>query len=261
MKRWLWWSLVGTFIAVIFIGYGLTKRVETNKVYRNVMSLGQTYVTDGNYAAAQVAFQDALKKKPNDKTATVYLAQTKTYGQGLDAIEAKKYEQARTYFKKVAAENDGLGILVKRASEKQTELKEVIAQRKNFQTIYAKAKSQAKNYEYSSSNTQLAIILGYSNIKESYYADILKKAQALKRENDARLRELGYTVQPAYEEKSAKELQKQNNITKSQLAAAKKELKASGVNVSELDDKQIIKIILQAKAENKSIAEVVEEFK
>ena len=75
------------------------------------------------------------------------------------------------------------------------ELKEVITQLKNVEQIYARADSLAKNYEYTSSNTQLAVILGYGSIKDNYYDDIFQKAQALKRSNDAKLRALGYNVQ------------------------------------------------------------------
>ena len=122
MKRWLWWTVIGLFLAFIFVGYGVTKRVETAKSYKSALELGQAYVNDGNYVAAKVSFQDALKKKSNDKTAKVYLEQTKCYEKGLDQIEDKQYSKARTSFQRVASKNYGLGILVKRASEKQMEL-------------------------------------------------------------------------------------------------------------------------------------------
>ena len=62
MKRWLWWTVIGLCLAFIFVGYGVTKRVETAKSYKSALELGQAYVNDGNYAAAKVSFQDALKK-------------------------------------------------------------------------------------------------------------------------------------------------------------------------------------------------------
>lgn len=138
----------------------------------------------------------------------------------------------------------------------------MIAQSKNFEQIYARADSLAKNYEYTSSNTQLAVILGYGNIKDNYYDDIRQKAQALKRSNDAELRALGYNVQPPVEDElSAAELAQQNNISKAQLEQAKVELQKNGVNVTDLDDKQVIKVILQARNEQKSISELTEEYK
>lgn len=262
MKRWLWWTVIGLFLAFIFVGYGVTKRVETAKSYKAALELGQAYVNDGNYAAAKISFQDALKKKPNAKTAKVYLEQTKCYEQGLDQIEDKQYSKARTSFQQVASKNFGLGILVKRASEKQMELKEVIAQLKSFEQIYARADSLAKNYEYTSSNTQLAVILGYGSIKDNYYDDIYQKAQALKRSNDAELRALGYNIQPPVEDElSAAQLAQQNNISKAQLKQAKVELQKNGVNVTDLDDKQVIKVILQARDEQKSVSELAEEYK
>ena len=262
MKRWLWWTVIGLCLAFIFVGYGVTKRVETAKSYKSALELGQAYVNDGNYAAAKVSFQDALKKKPNDKTAKVYLEQTKCYEKGLDQIEDKQYSKARTSFQQVALKNYGLGILVKRASEKQMELKEVITQLKNFEQIYARADSLAKNYEYTSSNTQLAAVLGYGSIRDNYYEDVFQKAQALKRSNDAKLRALGYNVQPPVEDElNAAQLAQQNNISKEQLKQAKVELKKNGVNITDLDDKQVIKVILQARDEQKSIAELAEEYK
>ena len=117
--------------------------------------------------------------------------------------------------------------MVKRASEKQMELKEVITQLKNFEQIYARADSLAKNYEYTSSNTQLAVILSYGSIRDNYYDDIFQKAQALKRSNDAKLRALGYNVQlPVEDELSAAQWAQQNNISKEQLKQAKVELRS-----------------------------------
>ena len=41
----------------------------------------------------------------------------------------------------------------------------------------------------------------------------------------------------------------------------KVKLKKNGVNITDLDDKQVIKVILQARDEQKSIAELAEEYK
>ncbi len=60
---------------------------------------------------------------------------------------------------------------------------------------------------------------------------------------------------------SAAQLAQQNNISKEQLKQAKVELKKNGVNITDLDDKQVIKVILQARDEQKSIAELAEEYK
>ena len=48
MKRWLWWTVIGLCLAFIFVGYGVTKRVETAKSYKSALELGQAYVNDGN---------------------------------------------------------------------------------------------------------------------------------------------------------------------------------------------------------------------
>ncbi len=63
------------------------------------------------------------------------------------------------------------------------------------------------------------------------------------------------------DELNAAQLAQQNNISKEQLKQAKVELKKNGVNITDLDDKQVIKVILQARDEQKSIAELAEEYK
>lgn len=266
MKRWIWWSIVGVIVAVCFIGFGLTKKVETDKIYQNAFDSGQSYLNDGNYRDAKIAFQDALKKWPNDQKATAHLKQVTLYEQGLAQIDQRAYTKAKATFNKTEQVKDGSPLLNKRAIEKQVELKEVSVQRANFAKAYKKAASLTKNYEYTSSNTQLAVILGYSGIEQTYYEDIFQKAQALKKENDAQLRRLGYTVKSPDDssesaEQSATKLARQNKISKAQIRQAKQELEQSGLDISDLDDKQIIKLIIQAKSEKKSIQAIAEEYK
>lgn len=264
MKRWIGWSIVGLILAIIFIGFGLTKKVETDKIYQNTLTSGRSYVNDGNYQAAKVAFQDALKKRPNDQTATAYLKQVTLYEKGLTQIDQRAYPKAKATFNEVEKVADAAPILNKRAIEKQVELKEVMVQRANFTKAYQRATSLTKNYEYTSSNTQLAVILGYSGIEQTYYEDLLQKAQALKKENDAELSRLGYTVKSAPESsftESAAKLARENKISKAQIKQAKQELAQSGINISDLDEKQVIKLIIQAKKEQKSIQALAEAYK
>ena len=44
MKRWVWWSLVAVITAVIFIGFGYTKKVATQKDYEQLVARGQANI-------------------------------------------------------------------------------------------------------------------------------------------------------------------------------------------------------------------------
>lgn len=261
MKRWLWWTVIGVVLAVIFVGYGVTTSVENYKNYQHSLRLGEEYVNDGNYALAKIAFQDALKKRPNAQKAKTYFSQTQEYEKGLDQVEKRELTKARKNFQNVADTKGGLDILLKRASEKQAELKEVIAQHKLFEQLYERADSLSKNYEYTASNTELAAILGYKNIKMAYYDDIRTQAEKLKQYNNEELRALGYEVASSEKEVSSFETTKKEPVSKEQIKQARTELQTNGINVSQLNDDEIIKVILQAKEENKTLTQLAQEFK
>ena len=60
MKRWVWWSLVAVITAVIFIGFGYTKKVATQKDYEQLVARGQANIDRADYKQAKINFQDAL---------------------------------------------------------------------------------------------------------------------------------------------------------------------------------------------------------
>ena len=63
LKRWAWWTVVGVVLAVFFVGYGYTRKVETQKYYNQAIEAGKQSIRDGNYDAARLSYRDALKKK------------------------------------------------------------------------------------------------------------------------------------------------------------------------------------------------------
>lgn len=88
-----------------------------------------------------------------------------------------KYADACQKFQRVANVDSGSSLLVQRSSGLATELKEAIKERKIFLKAYRKAKTLSENYEYTASNTKLAVILGYGSINESYYRDVYNNAK------------------------------------------------------------------------------------
>lgn len=62
------WLIVTLIIAVIFIGYGYTKHVETAQYYRGgAFNAGEKAIESSKYMQAENHFRDALKKSPTIK--------------------------------------------------------------------------------------------------------------------------------------------------------------------------------------------------
>ena len=56
-------------VALVFIGFGYTKKRETQKQFDNLMSQAITNVQAAEYKKAELNLQDALRKKPDDVVA------------------------------------------------------------------------------------------------------------------------------------------------------------------------------------------------
>ncbi len=260
MKRWVWWSLVAVITAVIFIGFGYTKKVATQKDYEQLVARGQANIDRADYKQAKINFQDALKKKQNDKPAQIYLKQIATYQAGLKLLKQKQYQAARLNFQMVAATDGGSSTLVRRSANLQTELKEVIKELKIFKTAYDKAYKLSSRYQYSASNTKLAVILGYGSIDQDYYRTIRQKAKKLQGYNNYVLRSLGYTVEVDDDSAETKVAPKNDKaISPERLAQAKKELARAGVNTKKLSPTKLKRLIIKADREHKSVVEVLKE--
>lgn len=282
MKRWAWWTIVGIVLAVFFVGYGYTRKAETQKYYNQAIEAGKQSIRDGNYDAARLSYRDALKKKPNDDFATTVVDQLTDYQRGMKDMNNGKYADACQKFQRVANVDSGSSLLVQRSSGLATELKEAIKERKIFLKAYRKAKTLSENYEYTASNTKLAVILGYGSINESYYRDVYNNAKKLKEYNDRILRSLGYTVDDDSTDASKTRSQKyskntkqdvfsgisdsaasaaESKLTDAQVKQARKDLKAQGLNEKAFTDEQVRQVILRAKREGKSVKQVADEFK
>lgn len=272
------WLIITLVIAVIFIGYGYTKHVETTQYYNNAMNAGEQTISDVSYHRAENQFRNALKKKPNDSSASAHLEQLEEYQKGLAAIKKQKYSKAINNFKKVTKIDNGSQTLLLRAVSKEIELKEVVHELKIFNKTYKRAKVLATNYEYTASNTKLAVILGYGNITQSYYQDIRKKARSLEHNNNQVLARLGYNVSSAdesSEEKAATDIlptissstrghsssASSRKITSAQIKQARKEIASQGIDIKAFSDADVKEVIEHAYEQNMSVSEVAREFK
>ena len=276
MKRWLWWTIIGIILLVIFGGYAYTSKIQTRQYYENSIAEGKQHIKDGDYKAAKLSYRNALKKKPNDQLATVVLGQLNNYQRGLNEVNKRQYSKAKAHFQKASNVDAGSSMLVRRSAGMATELTEVLKERKIFTKAYRRAEILADNYEYTASNTKLAVILGYGSITEDYYQDLYQKAKKLKNKNDQILSSLGYTVDSDTDTSSdSSKNTKQNvivsnhfssdevyqNITKKEIKQARKILKQRGLDEKAFTDEQVKQVIWRSKNEGKNIQDIADEFK
>jgi hypothetical protein len=272
------WFVIALILAVVFIGYGVTKHAENQKYYNDSLAQAVIAVKYEHYQAAQIDLEDALKKNKKGLVAQNYLAQLKLYRNGLSAVDQKDYQAARKYFQKAAAKQNGMQVLVSLASSKKAEIEEVLRELPLFEKAYRRAKILSTNYEYTASNTKLAVILGYGNIKQSYYQTIYKKAQQLKTYNDRILKKLGYSVDSssassksakndsflpgsASESSSSIDTKALKKITSTQVKQARRNLTKEGINQRLFSDYQIKLVIQEAKEQGVSVRQIAREFK
>ncbi|MFT8837645.1 hypothetical protein [Liquorilactobacillus satsumensis] len=271
------WLIVTLIIAVIFIGYGYTKHVETAQYYRGAFNAGEKAIESSKYMQAENHFRDALKKKPNDKAANAHLTQVVKYRAGLKWVKKGSYTRARQLFHEVTQVENGSQTLVRRAASNETELKEVLHELDIFEKNYQRAKILATNYEYTASNTKLAVILGYGNIDQHYYDEIRKNAKKLQSSNDRVLAALGYHVTGADSSSSDTDentllprsqgttssgvTSAVGKITKKQLQQARRDLDHEGVDSKAFTDRDVREVITRAREQNVSVREIAREFK
>ena len=99
MKRWMFWLITAIVVALVFVGFGYTKKRETQKQFDNLMSQAITNAQATEYKKAELNLQDALRKKPDDVVAKQRLEQVKLYQEGLAELKQDDYEQAQLTFR------------------------------------------------------------------------------------------------------------------------------------------------------------------
>lgn len=192
MKRKILAVLSIAVLAVIFIGFGFTKNIEMEKEYQRAMDRGIEAVKETDYRAAKIDFQDALKRKQNDQRAKQALKQVNTYMDAKKQLSQKHYQEASALFKQVAVQDDGINVLIRRASSYHTELEDVVQEQEAFNKLYKQAADLSDAGNYFASNQKLSAILEYQQIDRSYYDTIRTKAEHLKESNDEYLRIYGH---------------------------------------------------------------------
>lgn len=281
MRRWMW-LIAALVIAIIFVGYGYTKHIETAQYYRNSFQQGERAIKAAKYRAAEEHFRNAQKRKANSDIASDYVKQIQQYRAGLQASKQGRYDDAKAAFNEAAGSENGSPILVRRASAKETELGEAMRELKIFQKNYKKARILSSNYEYTASNMKLATILGYGNIDKPYYDEVYRKAVKLEAYNNRILASLGYRTATATDSSSYEKTilpsdetngppqssgpgdQSSINdrpITKEQIKRARRDIASQGIDVAAFRDHDVKEVIQRARNNQMTVKEVAREFK
>lgn len=183
MKKWIW-ILVAIIIAGAVGGYTYARHAQNDRLYDQQMTRGNAYIASKDYTSAETAFTNALKRKPNDKKATTVLNQTQDFVSAKNLLDDRKFSDAKKGFQDVADTKNGNEQLVDRAKTNIKNLKTIQANVKKFNGFYDTALEQAGNGQYMESNTTLDKIFNDKAIHQTYYQDILSKAEKLRDDNN-----------------------------------------------------------------------------
>lgn len=183
MKKWIW-IVIAIVIGASVGGYAYARHSQNEKIYAEAMQRGRLQISNKKYTAAETSFTNALKRKPNDDKANAELNQTQSYISANDLFNSLKFSQAKGEYQSVADTKRGNELLADRAKARITKIAEIQKNRKNYNKIYDQALDQAGNGQYTESNSTLDKIFSDKSIHQAYYADILKRAEALRDKNN-----------------------------------------------------------------------------
>lgn len=229
MKRWMFWLITAIVVALVFVGFGYTKKRETQKQFDNLMSQAITNAQAAEYKKAELNLQDALRKKPDDVVAKQRLEQVKLYQEGLAELKQDDYEQAQLTFRSTAKVSPSLSILTQRAKKKDRFLESVLKQCEKYDDLYNEAVRLTEMGAYSQSNENLVQILDGKNIDEKYYSQVRKDARKLQERNNSILEQIRIQNQQAAIRRQ-REQQRQEEARKAQQAAASSSSSAENQN-------------------------------
>lgn len=229
MKRWMFWLITAIVVALVFVGFGYTKKRETQKQFDSLMSQAITNAQAAEYKKAELNLQDALRKKPDDVVAKQRLEQVKLYQEGLAELKLDDYEQAQLTFRLTAKVSPSLSILTQRAKKKDKFLESVLKQREKYDDLYNEAVRLTEMGAYSQSNENLVQILDGKNIDEKYYSQVRKDARELQERNNGILEQIRIQNQQAAIRRQ-REQQRQEEARKAQQAAASSSSSAENQN-------------------------------
>ena len=259
------------------------------------MANGRTAIESKHYTQAESYFQNALKRRLNDKTAQRYLTQTQRYVDGEDALEARHFSTAENHYAAVKATTNGSSVLVTRAKDRYKQVKAIKANVKQFKQLLSKAQGENKALNYGQSNTTLDELFNNAKFRQSYYKNLYDQALALRKANNA-----GQTSQTSSaavaassstaasststssssasltssEKQAAKNYSGSNEytvtqsqkkldgktITAQQIASARKTIDSAGGNASAMSDQDVRVAMQQAAKKNVSLAKYTSQY-
>ncbi|NLR31547.1 hypothetical protein [Levilactobacillus tujiorum] len=295
MKKWVW--VVATIVVALLIGgYAYSNHHATAKEYQAAMANGRTAIQDKHYTQAESYFQNALKRRLNDKTAQRYLTQTQRYVAGENALEARHFATAKTHYAAVKNTENGSAVLVKRAKDRYKQVKEIQANVKQFKEILKKAQGENQALNYGQSNTTLDELFNNEKFRQIYYKNLYDQALTLRKANNAgQTNETNAAADSSSsasstssssatnsssasltssEKQAAKNYSGSNEytvtqsqkeldgktITAQQIASARKTIDGAGGNASAMSDQDVRVAMQQAAKKNVSLAKYTSQY-
>ncbi|MDT6981347.1 hypothetical protein [Levilactobacillus zymae] len=184
MKKWVW--VVATIVVALLIGgYAYSNHHATAKEYQAAMTNGRTALKNKDYTQAESYFQNALKRRLNDRTAQTYLTQTQRFVSGENAMDARKFGHAQTHYQTVKTTKNGSAVLVNRATKRLKQVKVIRANVTQFKQVLSKAQDQNQALNYGASNTTLDELFNNRKFQQVYYKNLYAQALALRKANNA----------------------------------------------------------------------------
>nr|WP_252893039.1 hypothetical protein [Lentilactobacillus otakiensis] len=278
-------------------GYAYARHSQNEKIYAEAMQRGRLQISNKKYTAAETSFTNALKRKPNDDKANKVLNQTQSFISANDLFNSLKFGEAKGEYQSVANTKKGNELLADRAKARITKINAIQKNRKNYNKIYDQALDQAGNGQYTESNSTLDKIFSDKSIHQKYYADILKKAETLRDKNNSAITGSSSDSSNSFEsstsdsntsnnpnvtgdkgasltsaEKKAAAAYKGSNeytvtkgerdldgkpITAAQVASARKQISAAGVDSNAMSDQDVRNIIKGAHKNGETIGQYV----
>jgi len=184
LKKWVW--VVATIVVALLIGgYAYSNHHATAKEYQAAMANGRTAIQSKHYTQAESYFQNALKRRLNDKPAQRYLTQTQRYVSAENALSGRKFALAQKRYDTVKSTKNASDVLVTRATSKSKLVKGISANVKQFKKILKTANGQNQALNYGQSNTTLDELFTNAKFRQSYYKNLYDQALALRKANNA----------------------------------------------------------------------------
>lgn len=149
------------------------------------MANGRTAIQSKHYTQAESYFQNALKRRLNDKTAQRYLTQTQRFVSAENALDDLHFASAQKHYQTVQDTKNGSQVLTKRAQDRLKQVKTIRSNIKQFKKLLTKAQGQNEALNYGQSNTTLDELFNNSKFRQRYYKNLYSQALALRKANNA----------------------------------------------------------------------------